>query len=841
MRSISASEHVTEIRLALVMNGGVSLAVWMGGVVHELDLVRRASHKASDPGYDPGEMSTDDESVFQAWVELLKNSDKRVKIDIISGTSAGGLNGLLLATAIGRGGVLPNLRSLWEDAADLKELLKRESGKNSNPKSVLSGKWFNESIEVALEEIKEGEQGEPVTLFVTATALDGRHRKFKDGYGQDFDVRDHRRVYKFKNQPKGSALKYEYLKSEQHAAREWVPRDDERHDFTTDKQSALQRAARATASYPGAFQPVSEKPLLKYRVVPEREFGDPASCVMDGGVLNNAPFGPVLEEITKRPQEGQPVERVIVYIVPSAGRLAEEEVKNQQCEEVTLSTTVLSALNYPQEADFRTGTDDLEQRLKKSIRSTRDELFARLLPTVDDDTSRATANTARKEVNEAARNLYPEYRRSRAQAVVLDALSQRTDAQAATAMVSPPEVRDDELETIVSLDLSWIPQAGLEAFNDPTSGKQWHWGLAAAQGILSTLGTYLNERLLPRPQHHRPLHHLTIEQWEKLAEGATRVNEQLRHVLAIKDAAVLERKRARLTEGELGTVGAALLIDKIFRELDITSALAQHVTEGARMFLEALSGTSYETSWKRPEDVISALRDVEIVTQTFASPGRVLGELTPRFTFLRLGPDSMGPLFHEDWSADMGDRKLYGIRFRHFGAFISREWRASDFAWGRLDAAHHLMPLLVPNDDGKEEVALHKLILTSENSRRSPTPSSDPAAPMRDQLLRLAHTKDAVLLDNKKDRLLREAGDEALNVLMPRSKELLVRWIARRIWHKTWKVWDNREEDLSAAAGKAAKIVALRWAGGFIALGFLGGHASASLRRISKKCAERGK
>ena len=36
-----AQQH--EIRLALVMNGGVSLAVWMGGVAHELDLIRRAT------------------------------------------------------------------------------------------------------------------------------------------------------------------------------------------------------------------------------------------------------------------------------------------------------------------------------------------------------------------------------------------------------------------------------------------------------------------------------------------------------------------------------------------------------------------------------------------------------------------------------------------------------------------------------------------------------------------------------------------------------------------------------------------------------------------------------
>jgi hypothetical protein len=66
---------------------------------------------------------------------------------------------------------------------------------------------------------------------------------------------------------------------------------------------------------------------------------------MDGGVLNNAPFGPVLDEITKR--RGGPAERVVMYVVPSGGVLADEAVKNQRCEDISIQTTAWSALNYP--------------------------------------------------------------------------------------------------------------------------------------------------------------------------------------------------------------------------------------------------------------------------------------------------------------------------------------------------------------------------------------------------------------------------------------------------------------------------------------------------------------
>src|SRR5690606_1403271 len=68
-----------ELRLALVMNGGVSLAVWMGGVSYELDRFVGESHP-----------------VYRRLLELTRT---RARIDVISGTSAGGINGAALALA----------------------------------------------------------------------------------------------------------------------------------------------------------------------------------------------------------------------------------------------------------------------------------------------------------------------------------------------------------------------------------------------------------------------------------------------------------------------------------------------------------------------------------------------------------------------------------------------------------------------------------------------------------------------------------------------------------------------------------------------------------------------
>src|SRR5918995_163463 len=88
-----------DVRLALVLNGGVSLAVWMGGVTHEVDLLRRASRVAAGESEESvGGVAEHDRAVFDAWAALCRRADVgRVVVDVIAGTSAGGLNGTLLA------------------------------------------------------------------------------------------------------------------------------------------------------------------------------------------------------------------------------------------------------------------------------------------------------------------------------------------------------------------------------------------------------------------------------------------------------------------------------------------------------------------------------------------------------------------------------------------------------------------------------------------------------------------------------------------------------------------------------------------------------------------------
>ena len=68
-----------EIRLGIVMYGGVSLAIYIYGVAHEFFRAVRG------------------QGIYKLIKEL---TDSDIVVDVISGTSAGGINGILLAYAL---------------------------------------------------------------------------------------------------------------------------------------------------------------------------------------------------------------------------------------------------------------------------------------------------------------------------------------------------------------------------------------------------------------------------------------------------------------------------------------------------------------------------------------------------------------------------------------------------------------------------------------------------------------------------------------------------------------------------------------------------------------------
>src|SRR5690348_9955405 len=209
-----SSDPGREIRLALVLNVGVSLAVWMGGVTHEIDDLRRSSWQFPSP--DPRDRG----AAHDVYHELLAALRTGLRVDVIAGSSAGGINGAALGAAIGArrplrvSGDRP-LRDLWVSVGDFASLMRPIT--DSKPPSLLRGDDYmlphmqsafrsilgtapptplptrspsvttHSPKKIASAIAKERRDATTIRLFVTSTAFRANERRFTDSLGTHFD------------------------------------------------------------------------------------------------------------------------------------------------------------------------------------------------------------------------------------------------------------------------------------------------------------------------------------------------------------------------------------------------------------------------------------------------------------------------------------------------------------------------------------------------------------------------------------------------------------------------------------------------------------------------------
>jgi hypothetical protein len=96
----------TEVRLAFAFNGGVSLAIWIGGVTDEVLRCINGGRLAAEGRVD--------QAAGNAYAAVCAELGVVPKADVLSGTSAGGLNAAFLATAVSHGCTdLEAIRRLW--------------------------------------------------------------------------------------------------------------------------------------------------------------------------------------------------------------------------------------------------------------------------------------------------------------------------------------------------------------------------------------------------------------------------------------------------------------------------------------------------------------------------------------------------------------------------------------------------------------------------------------------------------------------------------------------------------------------------------------------------------
>lgn len=352
-----------ELRLALVCYGGISLAVYMHGVTKEIWRLIRASRA----GYDDAPPSDGVEAVYRELLSLVATvSDTRLRVlaDIIAGASAGGINGIFLARAITTGESLDPLTDLWLSRADVEVLLDPDARPLSRftkfwavpiawlvtraPKNAIDstverearpevrrklsnfvrarwfappfgGEVFSGLLLDAFDAMAAGPKGpplvppgQPVDLMVTVTDFAGHAEVMRLNSPAEVKETEHRLIFAFRHAP-GTV------------------------DHIADAVG-LTFAARATASFPGAFPAFTALELdsvlaTRQRIWPQRgEFlatqlsiHGPEEAqhriLVDGSVLANAPFRPAMSALRQRPARRE-VDRRFVYIDPKPGRRA---------------------------------------------------------------------------------------------------------------------------------------------------------------------------------------------------------------------------------------------------------------------------------------------------------------------------------------------------------------------------------------------------------------------------------------------------------------------------------------------------------------------------------------
>lgn len=757
---------VAELRLALVLNGGVSLAVWMGGVCHEIDLLRRAAGSEAD--HDP-DIDSDEVDAATLWAQASAGTN--VVVDVIAGTSAGGLNGVFLATAVARGGTLDPLKNLWmnEASLDADHLLSPRQGRDGI-NELLDGDFFHKKIVESLGSIEspggEGWSGQPVTLITTASAASGPLRQFRDSSLRPFAVSDHRRRFAFEAHGPRTVF-HPDAPGDRFGTAAPVNDFDPVHGVI----DAVGWAARATASIPGAFDPVAETPTMrKHRILPPNEQGPRLEWLLDGGLLDNAPIEPMLDYIAQR-SVSSTWQRTIAYIVPSneaVDTTADDYLASPEAPSPFAppwTDTVLKLHTYPGESNLRAGVDRLQQVLQSSRPDTDASRFWRLVH-ADADKVAVLAD--------GAKAIFPLYRAARAAAGIAEVRAlASTDPVPVLRVPEWPTVDEDSIPS-----LPWVP----ETFVIPST-SQWRWGFSAADRLVRLLLRSVRTEAAPGFTDAR-------EQLDRCAGRLQAIREVLDDRLRSID---VSGTTEQLADG----------VRAVYTALRLDEELAAIVQEAAGT-LAGVLGSGIDVT-----RVVTVALTLEVVNGASGLPDQY--RPTPAFEFTRFDVEVPDGVFDIDLTGHDVGELLYGTRLGHFAAFGEQRWRHWDWMWGRISGAVHLCRLL-----GREELTAQivRAILREEDIM------PDAVNARANDLLRGHEGGTTAILEGlRQEGSLAAAVDAALHVAAEPAETsppvnaavgVAGSWIATALTRNSWLRFPNEHEQPLLRRQIRALALALR-------------------------------
>ena len=713
-----------ELRLALVCYGGISLAVYMHGVTKEVWKLVRASRAALDDA----PPSDGVEAVYRALLaQMAAASGTRLRVftDIVAGASAGGINGVFLSRAITSGESLDPLTDLWLDKADVTVLLDPDARPWSRftkfwavPLAWLVSRAPKNTIDSTVERGARGEvraklsqfvrarwfappfggkvftgllldafdamaaqpkgpgllpSGQPLDLMVTVTDYTGHAETMRLNSPAEVMETEHRLIFSFRHSP-GMA------------------------DHLSDTVG-LAFAARATASFPGAFPPFSAREMdatLASRgerwgereAFLHRQLSATADCahedrvLVDGSVLANAPFRPAIAALKQRPARRE-VDRRFVYIDPKPGRKSiSVGGKAGKGELPGFFATIFKTLSdIPREQPIRDNVEALEA-LSSRIRRTR-MIVEAMRPEVEERIEATLGRTFFLDRPTPAR-----LAAWRASAHV------KASGEGGYAFVSYSHLK---LSLIVE-ELADVAAAA-HGVTEQRERAQWReavWRAVRASGIdrlggkeatsAEVVGFFRSHDVAYRV---RRLRHLA-RRLDEIVAGAGDVDavahEAMRAAIYESLGLYLDRQSRDHYDGlaaeEADRADASALIARIAERRDLilvdgvaderlAAALADLPKDARRALVLAYLGFAFYDAATLP--LLQADSDGEF----------------DAIKIDRISPDDASAI-----RKGGAEATLKGIQFNSFGAFFSRAFRENDYLWGRLHAAERLIAIV---------------------------------------------------------------------------------------------------------------------------------------------------
>ncbi len=663
-----------QLRLAVAFTGGVSLAVWMGGMAREMNLLLAASRIRR--GETVADTTEPGRWVRDGYAALLDVLDVDVSMDVLSGTSAGGINAVILGLANVQRFDLDGLRELWFTEGSLGGLLRNPADKQASSllygdKSLLTGLREGLAKLASQESANPAAAQDPTRVFITTTLLAGEASRFTDGYGTLVHDIDHHGLFSFSSA-----------------------------DLTPSNVPALALAARCSASFPVAFEPglipVGSDGGDGHPDMAAFSSAQTTQFAADGGLLANRPLAPALQAVFDRPANCE-VRRVLAFVVPVVGGPGVPRAN------LTLADT--PDLPHALAADMTAMTSQTISADLAGITAHNEQVQSR------NDTRQQLAVLGTQPGRLGA-PFYPSYRARRADRlgrvaadeVMTRATAGRRAADGRPAGFGADAERVQQAATSAALgilpaelpgvgDYSAMNAAGREALDDARAtvlavlSRAYPLVPAGGQRTLGRLRLSVSQAMPARPE---PTPADTVD---RVLGPAPPPGARAGLAAPAEQAAAVAQARlgANMSDGGAGQpwrdLAAVLLgLRTLLPDLgqvagDEPGAAVAFVTDLLRYLTGPAAGDLMDT-------VAARLFDLHVARYVMQPDGVVADQA---LELIQMSSDTRTSLDPRT----LAQEKLTGLQLHHFGAFCKASWRANDWMWGRLDGAGWLVHMLL--------------------------------------------------------------------------------------------------------------------------------------------------